>query len=86
MIHELQQNGEYRCIRLGKNIHEGEVLQHVVPAGTWFASEPALSSFFALVGCTVAPGFNFDDFEMAKKENLIKQFPQHELLINRLSK
>jgi uncharacterized protein len=82
LVHVLHKNGEYNCIRLGKNIHEGEVFQYVVSAGAWFASEPA--SFFTLVGCTVAPGFDFADFEMAKSENLVQQFPQHKDLISRL--
>lgn len=84
LIHVLHQNGYYKLQRLGRNIQEGEVLQYVVPAGAWFASEPAVSSFFTLVGCTVAPGFDFADFEIANKENLLQHFPQHELLINRL--
>jgi uncharacterized protein len=82
LVHVLHQSGEYSCTRVGKNIHEGEVFQYLVPAGAWFASEPA--SFFSLVGCTVAPGFDFADFEMAKKNELVKQFPQHENLIARL--
>jgi len=82
LIHVLHQNGEYSCTRLGKNIHEGEVFQYVVPAGAWFASEPA--SFFTLVGCTVAPGFDFADFEMANREALGLQFPMHRELISRL--
>ena len=84
LIHMLDQNGRYSCTRLGRNMQEGEVLQFVVPAGAWFASEPASSTFFALVGCTVAPGFDFADFEMAKKENLLKQFPDQKSLIERL--
>jgi predicted cupin superfamily sugar epimerase len=83
LIHVLQ-DGIYSCIRLGRNIHEGETFQYVVPAGAWFASEPAPSSFFTLVGCTVAPGFDFADFEMAEKKNLVLQFPEHASLINRL--
>lgn len=86
LIHVLHQNGEYHYVRLGRNIQEGEMFQFVVPAGAWFASEPAGSSFFALVGCTVAPGFDFADFEMAIKENLLQQFPGLESLITRLCK
>ena len=86
LIHVLHENGEYHCVRLGRNIQEGEMFQFVVPAGAWFASEPAGSSFFALVGCTVAPGFDFADFEMAIKENLLQQFPGLESLITRLCK
>jgi uncharacterized protein len=84
LVHMLEQNGNYSCTRLGRNLQEGEVLQFVVPAGVWFASEPAPSTFFALVGCTVAPGFDFADFEMVKKKNLLKLFQQHQTLIERL--
>ena len=86
LVHMIEQNGNYSCTRLGRNIQEGEKLQFVVPAGAWFASEPGPSSFFALVGCTVAPGFDFADFEMAKKENLLKEFPEHKSLAERLCK
>ena len=84
LVHMIEQNGNYSCTRLGRNIQEGEKLQFVVPAGAWFASEPAPSTFFALVGCTVAPGFDFEDFEMAKKEDLLKQFSQHSTIIEGL--
>ena len=85
LIHVLQQNGSYSCTRLGRNIQEGEIFQYVVPAGAWFASEPAPSSFFTLVGCTVAPGFDFADFELAAKDELLKEYPQHEEWIHMLS-
>ncbi len=84
LIHVLYENGLYNCTRLGRNIQEGEVLQFVVPAGAWFSSEPAAATFFALVGCTVAPGFDFADFEMAKKEILLQQFPDQMSLVERL--
>ncbi|MGZ3998792.1 MAG: cupin domain-containing protein, partial [Flavisolibacter sp.] len=74
----------YSCIRLGKQISEGEVFQYVVPARCWFASEPAPGVAFTLVGCTVSPGFDFADFEMANKETLSAQFPQHRSIINHL--
>jgi len=55
-----------------------------VPAGCWFASEPAVGSEFSFVGCTVAPGFDFIDFELAQKDSLSEQFPGHKDLISRL--
>ena len=61
-----------------------EVFQFVVPAGTWFASEPGKESAFSLVGCTVAPGFDFADFELAEYEQLSSEFPQHSTIIRRL--
>jgi predicted cupin superfamily sugar epimerase len=83
-IHVVDEDGKYSCTCLGRKIHEGEVFQFVVPAKCWFASEPAPGTDFALVGCTVAPGFDFADFEMAKAEILLKRFPQHDALIHRL--
>jgi len=84
LVHVITLKGEYHCIRLGRSVHEDEVYQAVVPAGAWFASEPAPNSSFALVGCTVAPGFDFADFEMANATALAKEFPQHRSLIERL--
>jgi predicted cupin superfamily sugar epimerase len=58
--------------------------QYVVKAGTWFASEPAFGSNFSFVGCTVSPGFHFDEFEMATADRLISQYPTQASLITRL--
>jgi len=60
---------------LGNNLAQGEVPQVVVPAGRWFAARVKNASGYSLVSCTVAPGFDFTDFELAKKENLLSQFP-----------
>lgn len=81
-IHALAMDGSYTRTTLGPG--EGMVFQHVVKAGTWFASEPAIESDFSFVGCTVSPGFHFDEFEMATSEVLITQFPAQASLINRL--
>ena len=50
--------------RLGKSIHDGCKLQHVVKAGRWFGARPSAESEFCLVGCQVSPGFDFRDFEL----------------------
>ena len=84
LIYVLHTNGSLEVIKLGNDILNGEVFQAVVPAGCWFASEPAPHSEFSFVGCTVAPGFDFTDFEMAKTEQLVKHFPKYEALIKRL--
>ncbi len=84
LVHVIDANGNYTCTRLGRNVQGGDVYQFVVPAGAWFASEPAPDTDFALVGCTVAPGFDFADFEMAEAAALIKEYPQHRSLIQRL--
>ncbi|MBD0288469.1 MAG: cupin domain-containing protein, partial [Flavisolibacter sp.] len=84
LIHVIDTNGNYTCTRLGRNVQGGDVYQFVVPAGAWFASEPAPDTDFALVGCTVAPGFDFADFEMAEGTTLTKEYPQHHSLLQRL--
>jgi predicted cupin superfamily sugar epimerase len=84
LVYVLHNNGSLEIIKLGSNLLNGEVFQAVVPAGCWFASEPAPNSEFSFVGCTVAPGFDFTDFELAKADELVKEFPQHEILIKRL--
>ncbi|HUC81440.1 MAG TPA: cupin domain-containing protein [Flavisolibacter sp.] len=83
-IHVIDAEGNYSFIRLGAKLDEGEVFQAVVPAGCWFASEPEVGTEFSLVGCTVSPGFDFADFEMAGVAQLSKEFPQHSSLISRL--
>ena len=84
LIHVIEPAGNYYCIRLGSNIEHSELFQFVVPAGAWFTSEPAPETGYALVGCTVAPGFDFNDFEMAAEEKLLGEYPLHAEVISRL--
>ena len=66
--------GEIEIHKLGNQPEEGHIFQVVVPADTWFAARLADKKGFAFVGCTVSPGFHFDDFELAGKE-LLDEFP-----------
>jgi len=70
---------------LGRKIESGEVFQIVIPHDHWFAAELIDKNSFALIGCTVAPGFEFADFELAEREKLISLFPTHSNLISRLT-
>jgi hypothetical protein len=85
LVHVIEPEGNYWAIRLGRDLESGQVLQAVVPAGCWFASHVADWKSFAVVGCTVAPGFDFADFEMAKGSELVERYPQHRELIERLT-
>lgn len=85
LIHVIENNGNYYCTKLGGNIAAGETFQFVVPATAWFAAEPAPGGAFCLAGCTVAPGFDFLDFEIADKKRLLSSFPRHSDIINHLS-
>jgi predicted cupin superfamily sugar epimerase len=83
-IFVLTANGELQIVALGNDILNGQVFQFVVPAGCWFASRPAYGSQYCFVGCTVAPGFDFADFEMADAAALVNKYPLHTQLIKAL--
>ncbi|MFO8238604.1 MAG: cupin domain-containing protein [Prochlorococcaceae cyanobacterium] len=70
LIYELSPAGSARRTGLGLDLAAGDRPQHVVPAGSWFAAEPAPASPWSLVSCTVAPGFDFHDFELARSQGL----------------
>jgi predicted cupin superfamily sugar epimerase len=61
--------------RLGLDFARGERPQLVIPAGTWFAAELTAGAAHCLFGCTVAPGFDFADFELAAGPELAARFP-----------
>jgi predicted cupin superfamily sugar epimerase len=83
-IYVIHPDGRGEVLLLGNDVASGYRFQQVVKAGCWFASRPATENSFSLVGCTVAPGFDFADFEMAKEGELLKQYPQHQQWIQEL--
>ncbi|RUL78330.1 cupin domain-containing protein [Dyella choica] len=86
LIHMLDERGEWKVQRLGDMLHEpGAVFQFVVPAGCWFAAEREGMQGYSLMGCTVAPGFEFATFELADTPALLSRYPRHEPLIRRLA-
>jgi len=84
-LHILEGGGRCRTVRLGNNPALGEAFQAVVPAGFWFGAEVASPEGFSLVGCTLAPGFAFADFELARRADLLAEFPAQAGLIRRLT-
>jgi len=91
LVHVIGESGEYSRIPLGSDPEAGEELQAVVKAGCWFASHLRDSHLrettsFALVGCTVAPGFDFEDFELAKGKEMARRYPKHRQLIEKLTR
>jgi predicted cupin superfamily sugar epimerase len=85
-VHVIDSSGQYSSILLGSDTETGQVFQAVVQAGCWFASEVEDGRGWAMVGCTVAPGFEFEDFEMGKREELVALYRQHRGLIGRLTR
>lgn len=82
-IHSIDPQGNYQKHLIGKNI---ESLYAVVPHSCWFGATVDEPNSFSLVGCVVAPGFNFEDFELAKREELVKQFAQYKEIIEKLTR
>lgn len=74
-----------KVYRLGADVLQGDSLQVLVPAGCWFGAMLEKPDSYALCGCTVAPGFDFADFEMALQESLLNEFPEHRDIILQLT-
>jgi len=71
----ISESGQEESFTLGSNLVAGHKLQHVVPAGSWFGAYPLPGSAYSLVGCTVAPGFAFQDFTLGEHEKLLELYP-----------
>ncbi len=85
LLYMIDLNGKLTTIKAGRNPDNNEVLQIIIPKGFWFAAEVTVNNSFSLVGCTVSPGFDFEDFELARREELITKFPRHKSLIEKLT-
>ena len=85
-IHMIDSSGRYRITILGNNPERDELLQASVPVGCWFAAETVRRTGYTLAGCTVAPGFDFSDFELGKRSELLRLHPDHKKLIERLTR
>jgi predicted cupin superfamily sugar epimerase len=84
-VHCIYPNGEYKAIKLGNDINKGELPQFMVPKGTIFASSVDGKDDFALVSCVVSPGFDYADFELMHKSDLLTKYPNLETVIKRLT-
>ena len=84
-LHLLSDAGVHEVIALGRDLASGQRPQHVVPAGVWQAAVPR-GARYALCGCTVAPGFDFADFEMPSRDAMVARFPGHAALMATLTR
>lgn len=86
-IHMIDAAGNFSTHLLGDpKTCAGAAFQVIIPAGVWFAAENADKSSYCLAGCTVSPGFEFTDFNLADKDRLIHLFPQHETIITQFTR
>lgn len=79
-IYVIDANGELVVHHLSAD----DEMQVVIEPEQWFAAELPGRKGFSLVGCAVAPAFKFENFELAKKDDLLREFPQHRATIERL--
>lgn len=80
-LHVISDDGIYSNTIIGNDIEKEQNPQFVVKAKDWFAAEVIDKNAYSLVGCTVAPGFDFNDFELPEREILISKFPEHKNII-----
>jgi predicted cupin superfamily sugar epimerase len=85
-LHVISAEGVYTNVIIGNNLGNGELPQYVVNAKDWFAAEVIGANTFSLLGCTVSPGFDFKDFELAERNELTSTFPQHSTIIKKLTR
>lgn len=84
-IHMIDTEGKYSKVVLGLNIEKGELPQLIVPANTIFGAEVVEGGTFTLVSCMVSPGFDFKDFQMYSRDELINEYPDHKEIIYKLN-
>jgi predicted cupin superfamily sugar epimerase len=84
---ELNENEVNHCklTVLGQNIFGNELVQYTVKANTWFGCYSNPGSKFSFVGCTVSPGFDFQDFELGSGSKLLEIFPNAREVIDKLT-
>jgi uncharacterized protein len=84
-IHIINKDGLYQQKKLGLAIGNSEQPQITVKAGNLFGATVNQGNSYTIVGCTVAPGFDFDDFDMPRRDTLLKEYPEHAELIKKLT-
>ena len=83
---QLKEDGGGVVVRIGNRLAEGERPQVVVPRGIWQGSRLAPGGDWALLGCTVSPGFEFEDYETASREQLCAGWPEFRELLCALTR
>ncbi len=84
-LHVLEPGMGHRRLVLGRDAEAGQAHQQVLRAGWWFGAELEPEADFVMVGCTLAPGFEFEDFELGRRRDLLAAFPAQAGLIERLA-
>ena len=86
ILYEIDKESKLHKSVLSNDMTKNTAFTKVVKAGNWLAAEVTNKDSYSLVGCTVSPGFEFDDFELAKREELISLHPQQRNIIEKLTR
>jgi uncharacterized protein len=82
---QLWPNGEAKVVTIHNDLAVGHQPQVVVPAGVWQGCRLVPGGGWALMGCTVAPGFDYEDFELGDRSELLAAYPEYSVLITALT-
>lgn len=85
IVHYFDENEHHQHI-VGSDLEKGFLPQFLVPKETIFGSSVLEKDSFSLVSCVVSPGFEFSDFELMKRKDLLAQFPNHAPIIEALTR
>lgn len=85
-LYTIDPNGKLSKIPMGQDIRAGQTVQAVMESGTWFGGELDDPNSYCLIGCTVGPGFDLLDFEIGNRDILLKQYPEHKSVIERIAR
>jgi hypothetical protein len=83
---QLHADGSGQIVRIGNRLAAGERPQVVVPRGVWQGSRLAPGGAWALLGCTVSPGFEFEDYDAATREELCAGWPSFSQIVRELTR
>ncbi len=83
---QLWPDGSGKRVLIGTDIGNGMTLQLVVPHGVWQGARLVTGGKFALLGCTVSPGFEYADYESGSRSQLSEAYPEHRDVICALTR
>jgi uncharacterized protein len=81
----IDENGKLKKLKLGNNFESGEQFQIIIKKNQWFGAEINDKKLYTLIGCSVSPGFDFNDFELGERTKLLKLYPEHKKVIELLT-
>lgn len=86
LLNTIDEHGNLSQIILGPDFQSGQKFHHTVLAGHWMSASVLNENGFSLIGCSMSPGFDYEDFELADRKKLIELFPRHSVIIEKYTR